>query len=167
MPKNIHEIVKPLKWLIGKWKTCEAVVSYPTMPEAVEYEETLSITSIGQPLLNFVTTAWDPIKNEASHLEAGYLIPSPNGRTVTLCTATNIGVATVEEGEIKKENVLKLRSRCIGHSGAWKLKTTVIERTYTLNEEGRLSYHLLMETTDTPLTEHLRAIYEKLPDFIP
>nr|CAI5867543.1 unnamed protein product [Callosobruchus analis] len=165
MSKDIHEVVRPLKWLVGKWKTCKAEISYPTIPEPIEYEETLSVTSLGQPLLNFKTTAWDPVKKAPSHLEVGYLIPIPNRNIVTFCTAMNMGVSTVEEGEMKKENVLKLTSRCIGHSSVWKLKTILTERIYTLNEEGRLTYRFSMETTDTPLTVHLNAIYEKVPDF--
>lgn len=39
---------------------------------------------------------------------------------------------------------------------------TEIVRTYKLNLDGRLEFQLDMATTKTPLTNHLKVIYEKL-----
>lgn len=52
-PNTVHESVAHLKWLIGRWKSVEGEVKFPTMQHPVNYIETLDISHSGTPVFNF------------------------------------------------------------------------------------------------------------------
>ena len=49
--KPLHEAIKPLSWLLGKW-TGQGKGIYPTI-EDFDYLEELEFSTVGQPMLQF------------------------------------------------------------------------------------------------------------------
>ncbi|CAH0551890.1 unnamed protein product [Brassicogethes aeneus] len=157
----MNEILKPLCWLIGHWKSIKAVGFYPTI-KSFRYVEQMSFLSVGQPILNYQSVTWNADGKAPMHLESGHMRFDEGTNKVSLLTAQNFGVATVEEGLICDEQSLLLESVMIGRmSFAKKPFVTKISRCYTLDENGRLNLVMKMETDKTPMQEHLNVMYTK------
>nr|XP_023023332.1 THAP domain-containing protein 4-like [Leptinotarsa decemlineata] len=155
----MHEMVKPLQWLMGTWKSISAKVMYPTM-KTVDFEEKLCFLSAGQPLLNYSSTTWNPKDKAPMHLEYGYLRIDEEGCLVALLTAMNFGISTVEEGTLQEKS-LTTNSKSIAHTKFAKMPVVALQRCYCLNDKCQLSYILKMQTERTPLSTHLECLYEK------
>lgn len=163
IPMNIgkmHEKLKSLSWIIGDWKSITAVVNYPTMKNPINYNEHLSFTSLGQPLLNYRSLTWNADNGAPMHLESGFLRIDEDETSVSFLIAQSFGVATVEEGAVK-DNSIFTKSSAIGHMNFVRQKVILLERCYRLNDKGQLEYTLMMETIRTPLTHHVGVVYEK------
>ncbi|XP_060536006.1 peroxynitrite isomerase THAP4-like [Cylas formicarius] len=162
MPGNVktHEILKNLRWLVGKWKSVSAVANYPTMKSPVEYTETLEFRSEGQPLLNYFSVTRNPKNGSVMHLECGYLRIDDDEKTVAFLTAQNFGLSTLEEGYVEDKTMI-VGTACIGIMKFAKQTVLGLHRCYRLNENGRLEYCAMMETPQTPPVVHITAVYEK------
>ncbi|VEN46271.1 unnamed protein product [Callosobruchus maculatus] len=158
-PGQIHESLNPLKWLIGTWKSVSAKGAYPTI-SPFTYCEEISFESIGQPMLNYTSKSWHPEKGNPMHLESGYLRIFP-GSKISFMVAHNFGLTTLEEGTVQG-NTVQLKSKQISRmTHAKEPAVTEVQRDYKLNENGQLEMVMCMATSKTPMTEHLRVIYEK------
>ncbi|KAJ8963298.1 hypothetical protein NQ318_018767 [Aromia moschata] len=163
----IHEALSPLKWMIGKWRSVSADGFYPTI-QPFSFCEEISFTSVGQPILNYSSLSWHPVKQSPMHLESGFLRIKPGTNDVSFMVAHNFGLTTLEEGmtyiinSSVAGNVLQMKSTNIGRMSFGK-EPRVLEiiRCYKLVEEGKLEHTLQMATSNTPLCQHLRVVYEK------
>ncbi|RZB40414.1 DUF1794 domain containing protein [Asbolus verrucosus] len=157
----VHEALKPLCWLIGKWKSIKTEGSYPTI-QPFTYRDEIKFESIGQPILNYSSTTWHPEKGNPMHLESGFLRIKPGTNEIAFMVSHNFGLTTLEEGCVCN-NELTCKSTQISRMSFVKDPSVVaIERSFKLIEGGNLEIELLMETVRTPLTRHLRAVYEKV-----
>ncbi|KAG5865300.1 hypothetical protein JTB14_013796 [Gonioctena quinquepunctata] len=158
-PSQIQDVIKPLCWLIGTWKSVSAKAYYPTM-KTVMYNEILRFTFTGQPTLDYSVNTWKPEDKSPMHLERGFLRTDESGCLVVLLTAQNFGVSTLEEG-IVAENLMKLDSRVIANSKYAKKRVVALQRVYSLNEKGQLIFKCKIQTEKIPLTPHLDCLYDK------
>nr|XP_023023333.1 THAP domain-containing protein 4-like [Leptinotarsa decemlineata] len=156
----MHEILKPLKWLIGTWRPIMARVVYPTMKCPVDFDEKLCFLSAGQPVLNYTSTCWHPKVKHLMHLEGGYVRIDEHGCLVTFLTAQNLGISTVEQGVLKDKS-LETVNKTISTTTLSNMQILAIERVYILNDKGQLSYTLRIQTAHTPLATHVDCLYEK------
>lgn len=159
--KNL-ELVKPLKWLIGRWNSIKAVVSYPTMCP-LNYGEVLCFTWNGQPLLCYSSKTFQLKDKSPIHLESGFVRIDVN-KNVSLLTAQNFGITTVEEGKAG-DQFLFVKSKVLGNTKFIKTEVCALTRCYKLNEHGQLIYSLKMQTKDVALTDHCYALYERDKNF--
>lgn len=157
---KVHEKLKPLCWIIGEWRSVTAVANYPTMKCPIRYEGKLCFTSLGQPLLNYVSLTWNAKDGYPMEMESGFLHIDEDGTSIALITAQNFGIAMVEEGLVK-DNTIITNSSCIGHTKFVEQKIVSTQRCYKLNEKGQLEYCAMLETPQMPLTQYIAACYKK------
>ncbi|KAL6264562.1 hypothetical protein P5V15_004665 [Pogonomyrmex californicus] len=163
----LHELLHVLAWLEGTWITDEpAVGTYPTI-KPFNYFDEINITSIGQPLFNYIAQSWHPETGMPMHRETGFLQILPDTKKIALSLINNIGMFTVEQGDLTNDNntIIDLKSTNILTTDASiPLFATVTEtrRVFTRNGDN-LEFIFYMATSKTPeLTEHLRAKYRKV-----
>ncbi|CAH1365286.1 peroxynitrite isomerase THAP4-like [Tenebrio molitor] len=155
-----HEALKPIAWLIGRWKSLKAEGSYPTI-KPFEYCEEILFESLGQPLINYTSRTWHLGTSNPMHLESGFLRIKPGTNDVALMVAHNFGLTTLEEGTVCK-NEIKCKSTSMSRMSFAKEPAVVsIERLFALTEDGNLEITVWMETNKVPLTQHLKALYQK------
>ncbi|XP_072380589.1 peroxynitrite isomerase THAP4-like [Diabrotica undecimpunctata] len=158
---KIADVVKPLSWLVGTWKSVNACCMFPTMKEPVKYNELLTFSSIGDPFLIYNSLTWDEKNTKYMHVEGGHLRIMEDGCSVTLLTSQNFGICSVEDGKLEN-NSIQVDASVISHSKFCPKKVCGIRRCFCLNKEGKLEYKMCLQTEDVPLTEHLVVCYEKL-----
>lgn len=108
----LHQLLHVLAWLEGTWVTDDpATGSYPTI-KSFNYYDQINITSTGQPLLNYVAQSWHPETGMPLHRETGFLTILPGSHKVILSLIDNIGIFTVEEGNLgnNDNNTVELMS---------------------------------------------------------
>jgi len=99
----LHKILHVLAWLEGTWITDgPGNVTYPTMKPLAYYDE-INITSVGQPMLNYIAQSWNVDKKISLHRETGFLHVLPGSNTVTLSLIDNIGLFTFEQGTLSND----------------------------------------------------------------
>lgn len=159
-PTSVH--LKPIQWLIGKWKSISASGQYPTI-KPFNYCEELEFKSIGQPTLNYHSMTWHAASKKPMHLEAGFLRIKPGTNEVSFMVSHNFGLTSLEEG-IVQEQTLELKSTAITRmSFSNGPAVTELKRVYKLcADTHNLEVTVFMATSKTPLTEHLKVIYEKI-----
>ncbi|CAG9762085.1 unnamed protein product [Ceutorhynchus assimilis] len=158
--KGLHEVLKNLHWIVGRWQSVNAAVFYPTMNKTVKFNEILEFQNVGQPLLAYSSITTNPETKAFMHLEKGWLRVDEDQCTLAFLVAMNLGLSTLEEGYVK-DNHIVLRTACLGVMKFVKQSVLSLHRCYRLNEKGELEYNLMMETPNTPLTKHVEAIYTK------
>lgn len=100
----LHEVLSLLAWLEGIWVTDEpAVGMYPNI-KTFNYYDQINITSIGQPLYNYIAQSWHPDTGAPMHRETGFLQVIPGTNKIVLSLIDNIGIFTVEQGELGGDN---------------------------------------------------------------
>jgi len=99
----LHELLHMLAWLEGIWITEEPAIGiYPTIKSFNYYDE-INITSIGQPLFNYIAQSWHPETGTPMHRETGFLQILPGTNKIALSLIDNIGLFTVEQGELMND----------------------------------------------------------------
>jgi THAP domain-containing protein 4 len=87
----LSEAIKPISWLIGRWRSESAIGSFPTIKE-FEYEEDIEFSSFGQPLLNYRAYSFTPGPSaNPIHFESGFLRIKPGTNSVAFMVAHNLG----------------------------------------------------------------------------
>jgi hypothetical protein len=158
--QKVHEALKPLMWLIGRWVAIKGEGSYPTI-EPFTYCEEVTYESLGQPLLNYQSRSWNPDSGEPIHIERGFLRIKPGTNQVAFMIAHNRGVVSLEEGCVHdKEITLKSTNVC-SMSFVREPKVLGLERIITLKKNGQMEIVLCMQTEKTTLTKHLNSILKK------
>lgn len=157
---KIHDALKPIQWLIGTWESVSAKGHFPTIKDFV-YSEVLKFESLGQPLLNYEARSRNPVTEVPMHLESGFLRIKPGSNQLAFMISHNFGLTVLEEG-MGKENELELESKTISRmSFAKDPSVKALKKTYKLNEDGTLEIRTDMETDNTPMTNHLVAVYKR------
>lgn len=155
----MHEAVKPLSWLLGKWVATSAKGHFPTI-NPFEYSDEIEFTTIGQPMLNYTQRTWHQEKKIPMHLESGFLRIKPGTNSVAFMVAHNFGLTTLEEGTVGDEE-LTLKSTQISRMSFARDPAVIgTERFYKLNG-NTLEFIFTMETENVSSKEHLRVVYMK------
>ncbi|XP_022287823.2 peroxynitrite isomerase THAP4-like [Crassostrea virginica] len=158
--KPLHEAIKPLSWLLGKW-TGQGKGIYPTI-EDFDYLEELEFSNVGQPMLQFSFYSVNKETKKPLHREVGFLRIKPGTSQVACISSHNNGVSEIAEGTVNGQTI-ELESRTLGRMSFGKdPQTKKLKRSLTL-EGDTLHQVLYMETNTVPMTEHLRATYKKVP----
>lgn len=156
--KPVHEALTPLAWLIGSWKTEEGIGFYPTIKD-FRYVEQLDFTHMGQPNIHFSFCSYDETGTKPMHREVGFLRIKPGTNQVAYISAHNMGLADMEEGSVK-DNELSLSSTNIGRM-SFGTTPAVQQIVRTFSRHGdELVQTLGMATSNTSLTGHLKARYK-------
>ncbi|EZA61568.1 THAP domain-containing protein [Ooceraea biroi] len=99
-----HKMLHVLAWLEGTWITDEPGNGTFPHSKAFTYYDQINITSIGQPMYNYIAQSWHPESGVPMHRETGFLQILPTSNTVILSLIDNIGLFTVEEGALSDDN---------------------------------------------------------------
>ncbi|CAG9134433.1 unnamed protein product [Plutella xylostella] len=160
--KILPEVLKPISWLAGSWATTDGRGKYPTIQD-FSYHEVLEFTCIGQPMFNYLSHSKHPTKQSPMHQERGFLRIQPGTNNLALVVSHNFGVTTIEEGQLDpEEKKIKLCTTSVQRMQfAKKPAVTKLERCIRLISDNTLEVVVFMETENTAMTEHLRAIYTK------
>lgn len=157
-----EDILKRISWMIGKWRSIRAKISYPLM-DSVDYTDELEIIAHGScPTLTYSSLAKHAYNYNILHHETGFFRLKEDSDEVFLSYAQNKGLICIESGRFhKSEKKLCIQSTNIAQIPiAENLIITGIRRWYKLNGK-RLQLNLFVETPETPLTEYLNVTYEK------
>lgn len=97
----LHKALESLAWLEGTWRTeNQGNGKYPTIKDFTYYEE-ISFTSLQQPMFNYTAQSFSSSDlKKPMHRETGFLRVNPGTNQVTLISAHNFGLTTIEYGEI-------------------------------------------------------------------
>lgn len=96
----LHKALEPLAWLEGTWRTEKGNGEYPTIKDFTYYEE-ISFTSLQQPMFNYTAQSFfSSDLKKAMHRETGFLRVNPGTNQLTLISAHNFGLTTIECGEV-------------------------------------------------------------------
>ncbi|XP_018393667.1 PREDICTED: uncharacterized protein LOC108772596 [Cyphomyrmex costatus] len=161
---QLHELLHVLAWLEGTWITDEPAVGiYPTIKPFNYYDE-INITSTGQPMFNYIAQSWHSDSGTPMHRETGFFQILPGTNKVILSLIDNIGLFTVEQGDLMGDNsTIDLHSTNILTTDASMPSfptLTETRRVYKRNGDN-LEFVFYMATSKTPeLTEHLRAKHD-------
>ncbi|CAG9789707.1 unnamed protein product [Diatraea saccharalis] len=162
---NVHEALTPVAWLAGQWTTKEGRGYYPNIPE-FQYHEDLEFSCIGQAMFNFLSKSANPETQAPMHQERGFLWIKPGTKELAFMVSHNFGLTSLEEGYCdpdKKEIVLETVN-VSRMSFAKPPHVKKFKRIIRLLSDDTLEITLFMETDNTPLSEHLKAIYKKKQD---
>ncbi|KAL0852873.1 hypothetical protein ABMA27_012666 [Loxostege sticticalis] len=163
MEGGIHEALKPVSWLAGRWTTKEGKGIYPNIND-FQYHEELEFSCIGQPMFNYMSKSSNPETQAPMHQERGFLRIKPGTNELAFMVGHNFGLTSLEEGKFdpdKKEIVLETVN-VTRMSFAKPPHVKKFKRIIRLVDEDTLEITLHMETDATPLTEHLKAVYKKI-----
>ncbi|KAM3957346.1 peroxynitrite isomerase THAP4 [Aphomia sociella] len=162
MADNIHEALKPISWLAGRWETKDGHGYYPNIPE-FQYFDELEFTCIGQPMYNFSSLSKHPQKGTPMHQERGYLRIKPGTNQLAFIVSHNFGLTSLEEGQVdtqKREIVLETVN-ISRMSFAKPPEVKKFKRIIKMTDTDLLEITLHMETENNPLSEHLKAVYKR------
>ncbi|XP_045781951.1 peroxynitrite isomerase THAP4-like [Maniola jurtina] len=163
MAGQLHEALGPISWLAGRWVTEDGRGCFPNIPE-FQYHEELQFTCIGQPMFNYMSISKHPEKGTPMHQERGFLRIKPGTNDLAFLVSHNFGLTSHEEGHIDPEKK-EIKLTTVNISRMSFAKPPVVKkfiRELKLVAPNKLEVLLYMETDNTPLTEHLKAMYSKL-----
>lgn len=156
----LNDVMKPLSWLLGKWKSEEANGKYPTIDD-FKYKEELEFTHVGQPNIQFSFYAFHAENNKPMHRELGFIRLKPGTNSVAFVIAQNTGLVELEEGELNGKEI-KTESHSVGRMSFGKPPATKkVRRTFRLDGDT-LEQIVDMETENTAMSEHLRVKYKRV-----
>ncbi|KAL3846620.1 hypothetical protein ACJMK2_017595 [Sinanodonta woodiana] len=156
----LHDLIKPLSWLLGKWRSEDGFGHYPTIKD-FKYGEELEFFHVGQPNIQFSFYAWHAETKKPMHREIGFIRIKPGTNQVALIGAQNTGLAEVEEGHVEgqemKTETQTMARLSFGTPPAVRKLSRVFKRNGDILEQL-----LSMETENTPMTSHLKISYQKV-----
>ncbi|KAK2154817.1 hypothetical protein LSH36_256g02036 [Paralvinella palmiformis] len=160
----INDMIKPLSWLLGKWRSEDGQGHYPTIKD-FKYIEELEFIHVGQPNIQFrqVFYAFNAETKKPMHREVGFIRVTPDLSKVAFVSAQNTGLAEVEEGTYnEKEKELRFESHTVGRLTFGKPPVTKkIARIFHCHGDT-LEQIVDMETVNTAMTNHLTIKYKKV-----
>lgn len=115
-------------------------------------------------MFNFISTSRHPEKQTPMHQERGFLRIKPDTNELAFVVSHNFGLTSLEEGtcdEANKEITLETVN-ITRVSFAKPPYVKKFRRHIKLLDTGLLQVTLFMETDNTELTEHLKAVYRKV-----
>ncbi|PVD18273.1 hypothetical protein C0Q70_20822 [Pomacea canaliculata] len=156
----MNDAIKPLAWLLGRWQAEKGQGVYPTISD-FKYGEEVEFFHVGQPNVQFSFYSWNPETKRPMHREIGFIRIKPGTNKVALMCAHNFGVSEVQEGEVTEN---RLQAETVGitrMSFAKDPETKKVSRIFCRTDD-ELEQVVSMETSNTPMTEHLRIKYKKV-----
>lgn len=115
-------------------------------------------------MFNFMSTSRHPEKQTPMHQERGFLRIKPDTNELAFVVSHNFGLTSLEEGKYNpetKEVILETVS-LTRISFAKPPYVKKIRRQFKLLNDNELEVTVGMETENTPMTEHLKAVYKKV-----
>lgn len=156
----MHDMIKPLSWILGKWRGEGGIGKYPTIKD-FKYDEEIEFTHVGQPNIQFTFYSTNVETKKPLHREVGFIRFHPKSNRVAMMIAQNLGVSETEEGEYT-DSELRTESHTLGRMTFGKPPATKkISRVFRRDGDS-LESVIHMETENTPMTEHLRITYKKV-----
>ncbi|XP_060900685.1 THAP domain-containing protein 4 [Labrus mixtus] len=151
----------PLDWLLGTWESDEPGEGcFPTI-KPFHYTETLNFSHVGQPVINFMFSAFNAETKKPLHRESGFIRMQPGTNRVAFIIAQNSGVVEIEEGELTGQQ-LNLQSQAVARiSFAREPHVQQISRVFQLRPDGKLEQTVSMATDNQPLMQHLHITYRR------
>ena len=115
-------------------------------------------------MFNYLSLSKHPEKQTPMHQERGFLRIKPGSNDLAFTVSHNFGLTSLEEGTCDVENKeLTLETVSLARiSFAKPPFVKKIKRNIKLVAPDTLEVVLFMETDNTPMTEHLKAIYKKV-----
>ncbi|CAK1597902.1 unnamed protein product [Parnassius mnemosyne] len=114
-------------------------------------------------MFNYISTSRHPETGTPMHQERGFLRINPGTNQLAFIVSHNFGLSTIEEGHFdadKKE--IKLQTVNVARTSFAKLPhVQSFKREIRLLSPDTLEIVLFMKTDDTPMSEHLTAVYNK------
>jgi len=153
----LHPSIAPLAWLLGKWRSTDALVHYPTMKN-VTYTAEMDFFHVGQPMIQFTFYAFT---SKPQHREMGFLKINPGTTAVVLMSVHNRGLTNIMEGTAIGEDITLQTTSIVGPSFGTPMNIKQMRR--RIRKIGdQLEEVVDMETDKTPLTRHLVGLYDKV-----
>ncbi|CAH2100680.1 unnamed protein product [Euphydryas editha] len=161
--EETHEALAPISWLAGRWVTEDGKGQYPNLKD-FQYHEELEFICIGQPMLNYMSTSKHPETKKPMHLERGFLRIKPGTNDLAFMISHNFGLTSLEEGSVDpvKKEIKLVTANLARVSFSKPPHVKKFTREIRLLQPNILEVVLYMETDNTPLSEHLRAVYKKV-----
>jgi hypothetical protein len=156
----LHESLKPIAWMLGKWKTTTGLAQFPTMKDFV-YMEMINFFHVGQSNIQFTFEAFNPITYAPMHREAGFIKVKPGTNVVAMATAHNRGVVDVEEGEYSENQITLQSTKIADISFVIPPAVTELRRTYKLVGD-RMEKIVDMGTARTNTQLHLTGQFDRV-----
>lgn len=156
------DILKPLRWLTGKWVSKEGFVKMPGKDLVYFKEEFKFEPTKCQKKLTFDSKRVNLENNKHMHEATGYVFIKPGTTNVNFTVAHDHGVVTVEDG-CCCEGSLEVASIYVSNlSFAKKPEMKGLKRQYKYYD-GKLQVIVYIVTGDDPtlLFEHVRASFTK------
>lgn len=115
-------------------------------------------------MFNFISTSRHPEKNTPMHQERGFLRIKPGTNDLAFVVSHNFGLTSLEEGQcdVETKSLVLETVNLTRISFAKPPFVKKIKRVIKLLAPDTLEIVLFMETDNTPLTEHLKAVYKKV-----
>ncbi|XP_053618946.1 peroxynitrite isomerase THAP4-like [Plodia interpunctella] len=161
--EGIHEALTPISWLSGRWSTKDGHGTYPNISD-FKYHEDIEFICIGQPMYNFSSLSKHPEKQTPMHQERGFLRIKPGTNELAFMVSHNFGLTSHEEGtcDVEKKEIVLETVTINRMSFAKPPVVKKFKRIMKLVMPDTLEVTLFMETENTPLSEHLKAVYKKV-----
>ncbi|CAH2100681.1 unnamed protein product [Euphydryas editha] len=161
--EEIHEALAPISWLAGRWVTENGEGQFPNLKDFYYHEE-LEFICIGQPMFNYISISKHPEFKKPIHQERGFLQINPGTNDLAFIISHNFGVTSLEEGSVDpwKKEIKLVTSNLARISFSKPPHVKKFTREIRLLHFNMLEVILYMETCNSPLSEHLKAIYIKV-----
>ena len=148
---SLHRDLEALAHLLGTWRG-SGRGEYPNV-ENFSYEEEVTFTHSGRPVLVYRQRTWHPETGRAMHSEAGYWRPQPGG-AIEMVVAHSFGVTEISEGRIEGHRI-EVQTKSLASSTTAKT-IKALARSFEVDGDV-LTYELKMAYDDVPLQHHLGA----------
>jgi len=154
---DLHPDVFPIRFLIGTWRG-SGRGEYPTIDPFTYTEEAAFLPGPGKPFLEYRqrTRGSD---GHPLHSETGFIRMTPDGPEMVVAQPT--GLTEVHAGALAG-TTLEFRSLEMGATPTAKAVTEVRRRLAV--DGSSLTYSLDMAYDQVPLSLHLEATLERVPD---
>ncbi|XP_059163071.1 uncharacterized protein LOC131946372 isoform X2 [Physella acuta] len=155
-----HDLLKPLAWLFGKWRSEDGKGQYPTVSDFT-YAEEVEFFPIGmKPIVEYKFYSWKPENGLPLHRETGFIRIKPETNHIAFVSAHNLGVVEIQEGEVTGQE-LTVETTNLGRTSFNKPPEVKTLKRKLKRIGDQLEQVIDMQTTKTEMTEHLRITFKK------
>jgi len=159
-PPPLHDALKPIAWLLGKWNTTTGYMQYPNINPMI-YGENVEFYHLGSTFIQFTLNSYNLQTLAPMHSETGYLRVNAPPSRVAYMSSHNAGIAELAEGFVTGEELVLYTISLNQMSNSRPPAVLMMKRLWHTVEGGRLEQVVDMATVNTPLSEHLRATYDR------
>jgi THAP4-like, heme-binding beta-barrel domain len=156
MEPALHEDVRPLAFLLGRWAGSGEGVWPPG--EAFRYREEMTFEHEGDAFLLYAQRSWSAGGDEPLHFERGFFRPGGEGR-VEVTLAHPLGIVEVAEGAVSP-GLVEVTSTAVALTSTGSPVTGLRRRIEVTDDV--LRYELWMALRDGAPTRHLVGELERV-----